>query len=802
MAHESHQEDIVTRLKKQPARQEKTGRKKKAKVNKKTIRRKSGSSKPDRRKKSAASQTKTGEVAAAIEAEKLEIKPSSEATSQSPEVEDDGSGFDAGIFDDETPQPIETSRLTKTVNDKKSEAPPKKPSRTEKQVGPKKQPQTQHKKVRRSRKHRLAEEAEVIATLSQTASGQISNTHPDDSRFSEAAATKTEAQSSAGTKKNKRTKSRRATKSVKRKKESTPQTSKAAAESLDFDEIEETRSSEENENTKAAKRTAYPSQSKSRATTKTGSSEPREMLINVAEAEECRIAILRDGRLDELHIERAASSSNVGNIYKGRVTNVEPSIQAAFVDFGLPAHGFLHISDLHPQYFPDGKGEPELVGKKTPRRQRPPIQNCLKRGQEVIVQVIKEGIGTKGPTLSSYVSLPGRFLVMMPGMDQLGVSRKIEDEEKRRKTRELLSQLSLPKEMGIIVRTAGVDRLKRDLQRDLNFLTRLWKKVAQRIKNDPAPAEIYKESDLVIRTIRDVYDSSLQRIVVDSPLVANRVREFLSIASPRSQDVVEVYEGAEPMFHRYGIEAEIDRLHSKTVPLPCGGSIVIEQTEAMVAIDVNSGKFRVPENAEETSYRVNLEAVDEIARQLRLRDLGGLIVCDLIDMGQERHRRTVERRLSEALRKHKERAKVLRISKFGLLEMTRQRQRPSLTRSTFRECPRCGGSGRVKAPESVALDVMRRIRLASHRESVAFIDVRVATPVANDLLNRKRLQLSDLERSSGQTIRIQGVESFAVNQVLITCTDRRGREVQSATASETRRTSRTSRASQRRAQRN
>ena len=524
------------------------------------------------------------------------------------------------------------------------------------------------------------------------------------------------------------------------------------------------------------------------------------MLINVAEAEECRIAILRDGRLDELHIERASSSSNVGNIYKGRVTNVEPSIQAAFVDFGLPAHGFLHISDLHPQYFQDGKGEPESVGKKTPRRQRPPIQNCLKRGQEVIVQVIKEGIGTKGPTLSSYVSLPGRFLVMMPGMDQLGVSRKIEDDDKRHKMRELLGQLSLPKEMGFIVRTAGVDRPKRDLQRDLNFLTRLWKKVAQRIKREPAPTEIYKESDLVIRTIRDVYDSSLRRIMVDSPAVANRVREFLSIASPRSQDVVEAFEGAEPMFHRFGIEAEIDRLHSKTVPLPCGGSIVIEQTEAMVAIDVNSGKFRVPENAEETAYRVNIEAVDEIARQLRLRDLGGLIVCDLIDMGQERHRRTVERRLSEALRKHKERAKVLRISKFGLLEMTRQRQRPSLTRSMFRECPRCGGSGRVKAPESVVLDVMRRIRLASHRGGVAFIDVRVSTAVANDLLNRKRHQLSDLERASGQTIRVHGIESFAVNQVVLSCTDRRGREVQASTATEHKHgdSGRSSRATQRR----
>lgn len=506
--------------------------------------------------------------------------------------------------------------------------------------------------------------------------------------------------------------------------------------------------------------------------------EVREMLINVSESEECRIAVLRDNRLDELFIERTSASSNVGNIYKGRVTNVEPSIQAAFVDFGLPAHGFLHISDLHPQYFPDGTSDSsEQVGKKTPRRQRPPIQSCLKRGQEVIVQVIKEGIGTKGPTLTSYISLPGRFLVMMPGMDQLGVSRKIEDENTRRRIRALLDGLTLPEGIGFIVRTAGVDRTRRDLQRDLNFLVRLWRQVERRIKTDPAPAELYKESDLVIRTIRDVYDSSLRRIVVDSSDVADRIREFLAIASPRTSDGVEVYQGDEPIFHHHGIEAEIERLNSKTVPLPSGGSLIIEQTEAMVAIDVNSGRFRVPENAEETAYRVNLEAVDEIARQLRLRDLGGLIVCDLIDMGLERHRRSIEKRLADALRKHKERAKILRISRFGLLEMTRQRQRPSLLKSVFRECPRCAGSGRVKSSESVALDVMRQIRLASNREGIARIDVRLSTAVANDLLNRKRHQLTDLERAKNQTIQIHGVETFGVDQVELACTDLRGREV-------------------------
>jgi ribonuclease E len=505
--------------------------------------------------------------------------------------------------------------------------------------------------------------------------------------------------------------------------------------------------------------------------------EKREMLINVSDSDECRIALLCEGRLEELYIERATAASNVGNIYKGRVTNVEPSIQAAFIDFGLPLNGFLHISDLHPKYFPESRGEPELVGKKTPRRHRPPIQNCLRRGQEIVVQVIKEGIGTKGPTLSSYISLPGRFLVMMPDMDQLGVSRKIEDEEQRRQLREALAQLSLPKGMGFIVRTAGMDRTKRDLQRDLNYLARLWRKVVLRLNKEPAPAELYKESDLVIRTIRDLYDSSLSRIIVDSSTVAGRVRDFLSIASPRSQDAVVDYKDAEPMFHRYGIESEIDKLSSKLVPLPCGGSLVIEQTEALVAIDVNSGRFRVPENAEETAYRVNIEAVDEIARQLRLRDLGGLIICDLIDMTQDRHRRTVERRLAEALKKHKERAKLLRISRFGILEMTRQRQRPSFAKSIFRECPRCNGSGRVKTAESAGLDVMRQIRMASQRAGVSSVDVSVSPQVAHDLLNRKRHQLTDLERATAQTIRIHAKEELNVDDVQISCTDRRGRDV-------------------------
>lgn len=499
----------------------------------------------------------------------------------------------------------------------------------------------------------------------------------------------------------------------------------------------------------------------------------RVMLINVTEGRECRIAIIHQNRLEELFIERAADRSRVGNIYKGRVTNVEPSIQAAFVDFGLSRNGFLHISDLQPQYFPGGRGRSEGVGRKTPRRDRPPIQKCLQRGQEVIVQIIKEGIGSKGPTLTSYISIPGRYLVMMPGMQRLGVSRKIEDDEARRKMRHVLDELNLPKDMGFILRTAGHNRPKRELQRDLNYLQRLWKVVAQRIKGTRAPCELYQESDLVIRTIRDVYASDFSRIIADSEATAQKVRDFLSIAMPRSASPVEVFTGRTPLFHKYGIEAEIEGLHSRHVPLPSGGSLVIDSTEALVAIDVNSGRFREHDDAEVNAYRINMEAAEEIARQLRLRDLGGLILCDFIDMRLEKHNRDVERALREALRKHKERAKCLRMSQFGIVEITRQRMRPSIKRSVYQDCPHCRGTGLVKNPESMTLDILRLLRLATHHEEVNKVTVRVNPAVAFQMQNQNRSVLYALEKETGVQVTIHGDQHLGPDQYQFECLDRR-----------------------------
>lgn len=503
----------------------------------------------------------------------------------------------------------------------------------------------------------------------------------------------------------------------------------------------------------------------------------REMVINVSAGHECRIAVLHDGRLEELFIERTSAQSHVGNIYKGRVTNVESSIQAAFIDFGLPKNGFLHISDVQPQYFPNHAGQTEDVGRKIPRHARPPIQKCFRRGQEVIVQVTKEGVGTKGPTLTTYLSIPGRFLVMMPGMSRHGVSRKIEDDAVRRQMRDMLSELDLPSGMGFILRTAGLDRSKRDLQRDLNYLIRLWKTVVDRVKRQPAPTELYQESDLVTRTIRDVYTSDFARVIIDDAQVVNKAREFLQIAMPRSKPVIELYSDREPLFHRLGIEEEIERIHSRHVPLRSGGSLVIDSTEALVAIDVNSGRFRSVADAEETAYQINLEAAEEIARQLRLRDLGGLIVCDFIDMRQDRHKRAVERALRDGLKNHKERARILRMSAFGLIEMTRQRQGPSYKRNVFFDCPHCHGAGVVKMPESVILDVIRLVQLAIHNDQVHRVSITVAPDVAFEILNRKRALINDIETETGKSIVIRGEESFTSDQIECQCEDMRGRPI-------------------------
>lgn len=521
----------------------------------------------------------------------------------------------------------------------------------------------------------------------------------------------------------------------------------------------------------------------------------KEMLMNVLQPEESRIAIVEDGVLEELYVERNSLENYVGNIYKGRVVNVEPSIQAAFVDFGVGRNGFLHVSDVEYQYYKhlvdgppddddDDDDEPAGPRRGRPRRHnernarsKPPIQEIFKRGSEVLVQVIKEGIGAKGPTLSTYISIPGRYLVLMPALQRVGVSRKIMEEDVRKKLRRALLDLNPPEGLGFIIRTAGIDRSQADLQRDLNYLLRLWQVIVRRIKKFPAPIDIYEESDMITRTIRDIYNGEVDRILIDEPRAYERAREFMKIVLPKHEDRVQLFEGKEPLFNMYNIEQEITKIHSRHVPMAGGGSIVIDQTEALVAIDVNSGNYRADDDAEENAYRVNLRAAEEISRQLRLRDMGGVIVCDFIDMREERHRRGVERALREAVERDRARTKILRISPFGLIEMTRQRIRPSLRRSVYEDCPCCRATGQVKTAESMAIDVMRMLMTHANHPEVCKIAVEVQDRVAAFLNNRKRRDIMQMEESYDVAININGLTHVSPEHLKLQSCNELGVEV-------------------------
>ena len=559
----------------------------------------------------------------------------------------------------------------------------------------------------------------------------------------------------------------------------------------------------------------------------------KEMLINVSQSEECRIALLEDGQLEELYTERTSQNNWVGNIYKGKIVNIEPSIQAAFVDFGVGRNGFLHISDVEPQYFRQGGYDPSDImddsrndldddesngdeasdddsnrGREdndeegdedsdSPRnkkqggrdegrgrghgrgqlksgrpRFKPPIQEVFKRGDEVLIQVIKEGIGTKGPTLSTYISIPGRYLVLMPALGKVGVSRKIEDDDARRRLRRAMLELNPPKGVGFIVRTAGQDRTKKELAGDVTYLLRLWKVIVKRIEKNVAPCDIYEESDMLIRTIRDTFTEDIDRIIVDQEEAHTRAKEFLEMVMPRFVDRLVHYDGREPLFHKYKLEQEIARIHQRVVPLRTGGSIVIDQTEALVAIDVNSGNFRGDSSAEENAFQMNVHAAKEIARQLRLRDLGGVIVNDFIDMHKDSHRRKVEKTLSDAMRRDRAKTKILRTSPFGLIEMTRQRIRPSFKKSVYEDCPCCKGRALVKTPESMALEVSRLIMLACEIPQVSKVSVRVHENVAAYINNKKRRELIQMEELTGVSLLILGSDVLYPEHCELECRDK------------------------------
>lgn len=488
------------------------------------------------------------------------------------------------------------------------------------------------------------------------------------------------------------------------------------------------------------------------------------LVVNDEPGEETRIAVLSDGRLDSYFVEREATATNVGSIYKGRVMNVEAAIQAAFVDFGSGQNGFLHISDLHPKYFPGG-GQTERVGKKIGRSERPLIQQALRKGQEILVQVIKEGLGSKGPTVTSYLSVPGRLLVMMPDMDRVGLSRRVDDEDQRRDMRRILDSLELPDGFGFILRTAGFDASRTELQRDAAYLKRLWEAMETRSGRTGAPCELYTESDVLVRTLRDQVDATVESIVVDSAGSFERAKTFLDVIAPQSADKVQYYNGAVPVFEAFGVERQIDEIHSRVVPLPSGGALVFDQTEALVAIDVNSGRSRAARDSETNAFLTNCEAVEEVCRQLRLRDLGGLIVIDSIDMRQMRHRREIEDRLAALLKLDRAKTSFAPISEFGMIEMTRQRMRPSLRKMNYADCPNCGGSGEIRVPGAVAADAMRRIALLFSYEKVRRVEIVCSVRVAAELLSHRRRAMHELEDRYSKRIDVRISEVFAADRL-------------------------------------
>jgi ribonuclease E len=474
----------------------------------------------------------------------------------------------------------------------------------------------------------------------------------------------------------------------------------------------------------------------------------RKMLINAEDPEENRVAIVADGILEEFDIETSHKEQNKSNIYKGIVVKVEAGLQAAFVDYGGKRAGFLPLGEVHPSCYVD----PELAK----RGGRVRIHDVLKRNHELLVQVVKDEIGTKGAALSTYISLPGRYLVLMPGVDATRVSRKIEDEAQRRLLKEIVAQLAPPPGMGVIIRTAGLDRTRQELQRDMAYLLKLWETILAKANDLPAPAVVYQERDLVIRSIRDYFTPDIAEILVDDREVFKQARDFLQSIMPRYVTRIKLYREKRPIFSKYQLEDQIEAIFEDKIPLKSGGSIVIDRTEAMVAIDVNSGRSTQERGMEETAFKTNMEAGEEIARQLRLRDLGGLVVIDFIDMRDRKHIQEVERCLKNALKRDKARTEMSRISKFGLLEVSRQRLKPALQDETTLPCPHCKGQGLIRSRESLGLTVLRKIQAAAVKGNIAAAKAKVPLEVGNYLLNEKRDRLLKLEHEYEIRIYVEG----------------------------------------------
>ncbi len=460
----------------------------------------------------------------------------------------------------------------------------------------------------------------------------------------------------------------------------------------------------------------------------------KRMLINATQREELRVAIVDGQSLFDLDVEIPSREQKKSNIYKGRITRVEPSLEACFVEYGGERHGFLPMKEIGREYFTPGL-DPNKAG----------IRELLKEGREVIVQVDKEERGNKGAALTTFISLAGRYLVLMPNNPRAGgVSRRIEGED-RSNLKETMDELKLPDEMGLIIRTAGLGRDAEELQWDLDYLLQVWKAITEATQGRSAPFLVYQESKLIIRALRDYLRNDTGEILIDQEDLYEDARQFMQQVMPQNLRKLKLYQDTVPLFSRFQIEMQIENAFERTLRLPSGGAIVIDQTEALTTIDINSAKATKGGDIEETAFNTNLEAAVEVARQLRIRDMGGLIVIDFIDMESSKHQREVEEKLRDALKVDRARVQIGRISRFGLLEMSRQRLRPSLGEATQNVCPRCEGHGRIRGIESLSLSILRIVEEEAMKENTGQVLVQVPADIANFLLNEKRRAIIEIE---------------------------------------------------------
>jgi ribonuclease E len=460
----------------------------------------------------------------------------------------------------------------------------------------------------------------------------------------------------------------------------------------------------------------------------------KRMLINATQAEELRVALVDGQTLYDLDIETPQQKKKKANIYKGIVTRIEPSLEAAFVDYGSDRHGFLPFKEVAEEYFPNGQPDSKLS-----------INQVLKEGQEIIIQVQKEERGNKGAALTTQITLAGPYVVMMPNNPKAGgISRRIDGDD-RSSLRDTLKNIDIPDSMGLIVRTAGVDKNQEELQWGINYLIQLWDAIKHAANEKPAPFLIHQESDIVMLAIRDYLRQDIGEILIDDMDAFYRARDFIQQVMPQHVNKVKPYQDKIPLFTRFQIESQIESAYQREVVLPSGGVIVIDITEALTAIDINSSRSTKGGDIEETAFHTNMEAATEIARQLRLRDLGGLVVIDFIDMQSSRHQREVENQMRDAVKSDRARVQIGKISRFGLLEMSRQRLRPSIEESSQIVCPRCKGVGVIRGVESLALSLLRLLEEEAMKEGTRRITVQLPVDVATFLLNEKRAQIIKTE---------------------------------------------------------